>query len=121
MTHLRIMLLSWSDRLSLFASRFDDPETHAYRLKQAREQIEHIKDRYQHKGLCFDYLSETIRGGFVTAIEGDFPGTYMVVLKISSSRVCNGPCFLRLGGTRVKGIAITGCDGIIGIAASATD
>jgi len=121
MTHLRIMLLSWSDRLSMFASRFDDPETCAYRLEQARERITHIKGRYRNKGLSFDYLSETIRGEFVTAIEGDFPGTYMVVLKIPSSRVCNGPCFLRLGGTRVKAMAITGCDGIIGIAVSATD
>ncbi len=118
MKHLHIMLLSWSDRLSMFASRFDDPETCAYRLEQAREQIEEIKRRYSHKGLSFDFHNETIRGEFVTAIEGDFPGTYMVVLRIPSSRICNGPCFLRLGGTRVKGIAMTGRDGIIGIAVS---
>jgi len=43
----------------------------------------------------------------------------MVVLKIASSRICSGPCFLRLGCTRVGGIVVTGRDGIIGIAARA--
>jgi hypothetical protein len=113
------MLLSWSDRLSVFASRFDDHETRGYRLERAREQIEGLKRRYRHRSLSFDYQTETIRGRFVTAIEGDFPGTYMVILKIASSRVCSGPCYLRLAGTRVGGIVVTGRDGIVGITARA--
>jgi hypothetical protein len=117
MRRSRIMLLSWSDRLSMFASRFIDAETRAYQLERTRERIEELKRKYSHKHLCFDYQSETIRGEFVTAIEGDFPGTYVVVLKIASSRICSGPCFLRVAGTRVTGIIATGCDGIIGIAA----
>jgi len=119
MRRSRRMLLSWSDRLSVFSSRFDDPETCAYRLERAREHIEELKRKYCNSSLSFDYQSETIRGQFVTAIEGDFPGTYMVVLKIASSRICSGPCFLRVGGTRVGGIVVTGRDGIIGIAARA--
>jgi hypothetical protein len=114
----RTMLLSWSDRLSVFTSRFLDSETCAYRLKQARKQIEALNQRFCNKTVMFDYQKETIRGAFVSAIEGDFPGTYMVILKIASSRCCNGPCFLRFAGTRAEGIAITGRDGIIGIAAS---
>jgi hypothetical protein len=112
------MLLGWADRLSMFTSRFDDPETCAYRLELARKQIEELKHRYCHKSLLFDYQGETIRGEFVTAIEGDFPGTYMVVLKIASSRICSGPCFLRIAGTRIGGLVVTGYDGIIGIAAT---
>src|SRR5258707_13193032 len=96
MRRSRSMLLGWSDRLSMFTSRFDDPETCAYRVGQAREQIETLKRKYCNRSLSFDYRSETIRGQFVTAIEGDFPGAYMVVLKIASSRVCSGPCFLRV-------------------------
>ena len=119
MRRSRNMLLSWSDRLSIFASRFDDPETCEYRLEQAREHIEALKHNYCHKSLSFDYQSETIRAQFVTAIEGDFPGTYMVVLKIASSRVCSGPCYLRVGGTRVGGIVVTGRDGMVGITARA--
>jgi len=118
MKRSRSMLLSWSDRLSMFASRFDDPETSAYRIAQARELIEEFKCAYHEKSLSFDYLSETIRGEFVTAIEGDFPGAYMVILRIASSRICSGPCFLRVAGVRINGIAVSGRDGIIGIAAT---
>ena len=118
MRRARSMLLSWSDRLSVFASGFEDHETCAYRIQQARERIKEFNRRYCNRSLSFDYLSETIRGKFVTAIEGDFPGTYMVVLKIASSRICSGPCFLRVAGTRVGGIVVTGNDGIVGIAAA---
>ena len=119
MRRSRSMLLSWSDRLGMFASRFDDPRTCAYRLERAREQIEQLKRKYCDKSLSFDYQSETIRGEFVTAIDGDFPGMYVVVLKIASSRICSGPCFLRVAGTRIRGIVVTGRDGIIGVAATA--
>jgi hypothetical protein len=109
------MLLNWSDRLSMFASLFADPETIAYRLERAQERIEELKRRYGHKHLSFDYQHETICGEFVTAVEADVPGTYVVVLKIASSRICSGPCFLRVAGTRIGGIIETGYDGIVGI------
>jgi hypothetical protein len=118
MKRSRNMLLSWSDRLSMFAARYDDPETSVYRIGRAREQIQELKHKYCGRSLCFDYQTETIRGEFVTAIEGDFPGAYMVVLKIASSRICSGPCFLRVAGTRIGGIVVSGRDGIIGIAAT---
>jgi hypothetical protein len=111
------MLLSWSDRLSMFTGCLADPGTIAYRVGRAREQINQLKRTYGNKHLCFDYEHETIRGAFVTAIEGDVPGTYVVVLKIASSRICSGPCYLRMGGTRVGGIIETADDGIVGIAA----
>ena len=113
------MLLSWSDRLSMFVSRFQDSQTCGYRLAQARRQIKELKQKYSNRSLCFDYHTETIRGEFVAAIEGDVPGTYMVVLKIASSRLCNGPCFLRVAGTRMSGLAVTGSEGIVGIALAA--
>ena len=113
-------LLGWADRLSIFASRYDSDETYEYRMQRAREQIEDIKHMYRGRTMVFDYSGETLRGEFLTAMEGDYPGVYMVVLKIASSRVCRGPCFLRVGGTRVGGIVVTGNDGIIGISARAT-
>jgi len=113
-------LLSWSDRLSIFATRFDSRETYAYRTERAREQIEEFKRAYHQRSLSFCFQGEAIRGRFITAIEGDFPGTYMVILKIASSRICSGPCFLRVRGARVGGIAVTGNDGIIAITAKAT-
>jgi hypothetical protein len=115
------MLMSWSDRLSMFVARFDDPETCAYQITRAREQIQELKRKYGNKSLSFDYQTETIRGEFMTAIEGDFPGGYMVVLRIASSRICSGPCFLRIAGTRIGGIAVSGRDGIVGIAAMVDD
>ena len=118
MKRSRKMLLSWSDRLSMFTSSFADPITIAYRLERARECIEEFKSRYSHKRLSFDYQHETICGEFVTAVEADVPGTYVVVLKIASSRICSGPCFLRAAGTRIGGIVETGYDGIVGIVTS---
>ena len=113
-------LLSWSDRLSIFASRFDSVATCAYRIERAREEIEELKQLYTHRSMAFIYRGETIRGEFLGAIEGDFPGTYMVVLKIASSRICSGPCFLRIAREHVGGIAVTGSDGVVGITARAT-
>jgi hypothetical protein len=121
MKRSRGMLLSWSDRLSMFASRFDDPETSAYRITRARDVMEELKRTYHDRSLSFDFQNETIRGEFMTAIEGDFPGAYMVVVRIASSRICSGPCFLRVAGTRMGGIAVSGRDGIIGIALTVED
>lgn len=88
-------------------------------MERAREQIQEFKCVYRDRSLSFDYRRETIRGKFVSAIEGDIPGTYMVILKIPSSRICSGPCYLRVGGRRVGGIVVTGSEGIVGIAARA--
>jgi hypothetical protein len=115
MRRSRKMLLSWSDRLSMYAASFTDPGTIVYRLERARECIEDLKNKYRHKHLSFDYQHETICGEFVTAAEADIPGTYVVVLKLASSRICSGPCLLRVAGTRKGGIVETGEDGIVGI------
>jgi hypothetical protein len=115
----RAALLSWFDQLSIFAGSFDSPTTYDYRLRRAREEIEQLKRTYRNKSLSFDYHHETIRGRFVTAIEGDFGGTYMIVLKIVSSRICSGPCFVHLHGGLVGGIVVTGEGGLVGITAKA--
>lgn len=107
----RSELLNWSERLSIFRPRFDDLETCTYRMERAREQIQEFKRMYRGGNLSFVYRRETIHGKFVTAIEGDIPGTYMVILRIRSSRICSGPCFLRVGYRRIGGI--------VGIAARA--
>lgn len=113
-------VLSWSDRLSIFASRFDSPQTHSYRIRRAQEQIEELKFAYQNRNVSFVYHGETIRGKFVDAVKGDYPGTYMIVLRIGSSRICAGPCLVRLLGVPVGGIVVTGNDGLVGITAKAT-
>jgi hypothetical protein len=110
-------LLSWSDRVSMFRPRYEDAETSAYRSERAREMIEKLKRVYADECMLFDYHYEQIRGRFVTAVEADIPGTYTVVLRISSSRICTGPCVLRVGATLIGGIILTGSDGIVGITA----
>jgi len=110
-------LLNWSDRVSMFRPRYEAAATSAYRLERAREMIEKLKRIYADESLLFDYQHEHIRGRFVSAVEGDVAGTYMVILKISSSRICSGPCLLRLGGRLVGGIIVTGKEGIVGITA----
>ena len=119
MKHPQTALLTWFDRLTIFAGPVDSPSTYNYRMQRAREEIENLKQSYHGKSLSFEYCHETIRGTFETAIECDFPGTYMVVLKIASSRICSGPCFVGIHGKRVGGIVVTGEDGLIGITAKA--
>ena len=115
MKNARQPLLSWWERLSIFAGSLDNPDTYEYLVERAQRQIEYLKLAYHQKNIFFDYRGETIRGKFVAAIEGDYPGTYMIVLKIASSRVCTGPCFVHLRGDYVGGIVVTGEDGIVGI------
>src|SRR3989442_1548091 len=98
MKRLPTALLNWFDRLSIFGGPPDSPETHEYRMQRAREEIEEIKRAYRNKSLAFNYHHETVRGKVVTAVEGDLPGTYMIVLRIASSRICSGPCFVLLHG-----------------------
>lgn len=112
--------LNWSDRVSIFATRFDSPRTYQYRIQRAQEQIDELKLAYRNRTVSFVHHGETIRGKFVNAVHGDYPGTYMMVLRISSSRVCNGPCYVRLPGGRVGGIVVTGAGGLVGITARAT-
>ena len=117
MKQSRMTLPSRFNGLSIFAG--EDLETCDSLAQRAQNQIEEIKRAYHNKHLSFDYGGEVVRGKFVTALEGDFPGTYMVVLKIASSRICSGPCFMHLQGRRVAGIVVTGNHGLVGITAKA--
>ena len=103
-------LLGWLDRPKLF-----HPGAREYRLLRAQETIEKIKRVYQGEFLLFEYQRERICGRFITALEGEIAGTYTVVLKISSSRICSGPCGVRLGGKLVDGIISTGAGGFVEI------
>jgi hypothetical protein len=117
MKQSRMTLPSRFNGLSIFAS--EDLETYDSLAQRAQDQIAEIKHAYHNKHLSFDYRDEVVRGKFVTALEGDFPGTYMVVLKIASSRICSGPCFLHLQGRRIGAIVVTGEHGLVGITAKA--
>ena len=88
-------------------------------IQRTQEMIQGIKHTYHNKSLTFDYDNEEVRGKFVDAVEGDFPGTYMIVLKLASSRVCSGPCFVHLGDERIGAIVVTGKHGLVGITAKA--
>jgi hypothetical protein len=101
--------------LSIFAVDREDPERYFDLIKQAREEIAEVKLALHHKVVEFAYDGETIRGKFVTALEGDYPGTFMIVLRVPSSRVCAGPCHLSAHGERVGGIIVTGNGGLVGI------
>lgn len=119
MKQIQKKLLSWSNSVSIFATPFDSVTTHEYRMQRAHEEIENLKNAYHGKNVSFTYRSEKIRGKFVTAVLGDYPGTYMVVLRISSSRICSGPCFVHLHGRRIGGLVVTGEGGLVGITAKA--
>jgi hypothetical protein len=101
--------------LSIFAADQEDPETYFDLIERAQEEIEDVKLALHHKAVGFAYDGGTVRGKFVTALEGDYPGTFMIVLRVPSSRICAGPCFLSLHGERVGGIVVTGNDGLVGI------
>jgi len=101
--------------LSIFAGDREDAEMYFDLMERAQEEIADIKLALHHKAVVFAYDGETIRGKFLTALEGDYPGTYMIVLRVASSRICTGTCFLSLHGQRIGGIAVTGNDGLVGI------
>jgi len=117
MKRSRTKLPSRLDGLSIFAGA--KPESYDAVVERAQERIRQIKETYGNQHLTFEYNNEVIRGEFVDAVEGDFPGTLMVVLRIRSSRICSGPCFLRLGDERVSGIVVTARGGIVGITSKA--
>ena len=101
--------------LSIFAGDREDAEACFDMLARVQEEIADIKLACHHKAVVFAYDGEAIRGRFVTALEGDYPGTFMIVLRVASSRICAGPCFLYLHGERVGGIVVTGDGGLVGI------
>ena len=101
--------------LSIFAGNGDNPETSFDLMALAQEEIGELKLAFYHKAVVFEYNGETITGRFVTAIEGEYPGTLMIVARIASSRLCSGPCFVHLRGERVGGIVVTGSERLVGI------
>jgi len=104
--------------LSVFAG--DRPESYDALLERAEQKIDHIKEAYGGGGhISFEYDGEVIRGAFVDVVPGEFPGTFMIVLRIPSSRLCTGPCFLRLLDEHLGGIAVTANSGLVGITAKA--
>jgi hypothetical protein len=103
--------------LTIFAG--EKPESYDSLVQRAQDRIKQLKESCQDKHLSFEYDGELVRGMFVNAVEGDFPGTFMVVLRIASSRICYGPCFLRLQDEHISGIVVTGKGGLVGITAKA--
>ena len=103
--------------LAIFAG--EKPESYDDLLYRAHEKIRHLKESYRDQPVSFEYDGEMVRGKFVDAVEGDFPGTFMIVLRIASSRHCHGPCALRLADERIHGIVVTGKGGMVGITAKA--
>jgi hypothetical protein len=117
MKHSRTMLPNRLNKLSVFAG--DAPESYDELVQRAQERIKQLKESCRNEHLCFEYDGEKIRGEFVDAVAGDFPGTFMIVLRIPSSRVCSGPCFAWLDDERIGGIVVTGKGGLVGITVKA--
>jgi hypothetical protein len=105
------------DGLTVFAG--DEPESYDELVQRAQERIRELKDTCQDNYLSFEYNDEWVRGRFVDAVEGNFPGTFMIVLRIPSSRICSGPCFVNLPDEVISGIVVTGKNGLVGITTKA--
>ena len=103
--------------LTIFAG--EKPESYDDLKHRAEEKIRHLKESCREEHLVFEYNGELVRGRFIDAVEGDFPGTFMTVLRLASSRICHGPCVVRLEGERINGIVVTGKGGMVGITAKA--
>jgi hypothetical protein len=103
--------------LTVFAG--EKPESYDTLVQRAHDRVKQLKESCQDWPLSFEYDGELVRGKFVDVVEGDFPGTFMIVLRIPSSRMCYGPCFLRLEDEHVNGIVVTGKGGLVGITAKA--
>ena len=106
-----------SNGLTIFAG--EKPESYDDLRHCAEEKIRHLKESRREEHLAFEYNGELVRGRFIDAVEGDFPGTFMIVLRIASSRHCYGPCVVRLRDERVNGIVVTRKAGMVGITAKA--
>jgi hypothetical protein len=111
------MLPNRLSKLSVFAG--ETPESCDDLVQRAQERIKQVKETCQNGHLSFEYDGELVRGEFVDAVQGDFPGTFMIVLRIPSSRLCSGPCFARLEDERIGGIVVTGKGGLVGITVKA--
>jgi hypothetical protein len=105
------------ETLNVFAG--ESLEAYDTLIERAQKRIHEINDTYHGQTISFEYRDEVVTGKFITAIEGEFPGTYMIVLQIPSSRVCNGPCFVHMVDERFGAIVVTGKGGIVGITAKA--
>ena len=103
--------------LSVFAGGM--PESYDALVQRAHERIDQLKESYRNGRLSFEYNGELIRGEFLDAVEGDFPGTFMIILRLRSSRICSGPCFVRLQDERIGGIVVTTKGGLVGITSKA--
>ena len=103
--------------LTIFAG--EKPESYDDLTQRAQNRIKQFKESYRDKHLSLEYDGEPVRGKFVNAVEGDFPGTFMIVLRITSSRMCYGPCSVRLEDERINGIVVTGKSGLVGVTAKA--
>jgi hypothetical protein len=106
-----------TEGLSVFAS--ESLEAYDTLIERAQKRIHEINDTYHCQTISFEYRDEIVTAKFVTAIEGQFPGTYMIVLQLPSSRVCNGPCFIHMNDERFGAIVVTGRNGVVGITAKA--
>ena len=103
--------------LTIFAG--EKPESYDDLVQRAQDRIEQLKESCRDKHLSFEYDGELVRGKFIDAVAGDFPGTFMIVLRIPSSRMCYGPCSVRLDDERINGIIVTSKSGQVGITAKA--
>jgi len=88
-------------------------------IERAQKRIHEINDTYHGQTISFEYRDEVVTGKFITAIEATYPGTYMTVLQLPSSRVCNGPCFIHMNDERFGAIVVTDHHGHVGITAKA--
>ena len=105
------------ESLNVFAS--EGLEAYDTLIERAHQRIHEINNTYHGQTISFEYGDEVVTARFVVAVEGEFPGTYMIVLQLPSSRVCNGPCFIHLDDERFGAIVVTGKNGTIGITAKA--
>jgi hypothetical protein len=106
-----------SNRLGVFAG--ETLEAYDTLIERARERIHEVNDTYHGQTISFEYRDEIVAGKFIAAIEGEYPGTYMIVLQIPSSRVCNGPCFVHMNDERFGAIVVADNHGRVGITAKA--
>ena len=108
---------SRSNGLNVFAG--DTLEAHDALIERAHERIHEVKDTYHGQTVSFEYRDEIVTAKFVDAVEGDYPGTYMIVLRLPSSRVCNGPCFVHMNDERFGAVVVSDGSGLVGITAKA--
>ncbi|HTS19952.1 MAG TPA: hypothetical protein VMP11_20420 [Verrucomicrobiae bacterium] len=106
-----------SKSLAVFAGDMIEP--YDTLIRRAQERIHEIKDTYQGQTMSFEYLDEVVTGRFIDAVEGDYPGTYMIVLRVPSSRLFIGPCFVHMNDERFGGIIVSDDQGLAGITVKA--